>query len=190
MIATQSDIRIAGIVGDSIVDGPGLRMAIFFQGCLRGCAGCHNPGSWALTGGRGIEAGALLAEIDKNPLLTGVTFTGGEPLLRAGALIPLAEGIGERGLDLAVYTGWVFEDVLADGDPDVLRLLRLASVIVDGPFMIEQKSLLLPFRGSGNQRVLDAKKSLSESRAVPTGSPAWCKTPSTPSRRMKPHKAP
>ena len=187
MIAIQSDIRIAGIVGDSIVDGPGLRMAIFFQGCLRGCAGCHNPGSWALTGGREIEADALLARIDKNPLLAGVTFTGGEPLLRAGALIPLAEGIRGRGLDLAVYTGWVFEDILADGDPDALRLLGLASVIVDGPFMIERKSLLLPFRGSGNQRVLDAKKSLSESRAVPTGDPSWCKAPEGPGR---PRKAP
>jgi len=177
MIAIQNDIRIAGIVGDSIVDGPGLRMAIFFQGCLRGCAGCHNPGSWELGGGREIGAGALLAEADKNPLLSGVTFTGGEPLLRAGALIPLAEGIDERGLDLAIYTGWTFEDILADGDPDALRLLGFASVIVDGPFMIERKSLMLPFRGSGNQRILDAKKSLSQSRAVPTGNPAWCKAP-------------
>ena len=173
MIATENGIRIAGTVGDSIVDGPGLRMAIFFQGCPHGCAGCQNPEAWPLTGGSMITADALLTDIDKNPLLTGVTFTGGEPLLRAGSLIPLAEAIVARGLDLAVYTGWVFEDVLADGDEDVLRLLSFASVIVDGPFEINRKSLLLPFRGSANQRILDAKKSLAERRAVKTGDPAW-----------------
>ena len=173
MISTEKTIRIAGLAGDSIVDGPGLRMAIFFQGCLRGCPGCHNKESWPVGGGRESTAGALLAEIRKNPLLTGVTFSGGEPLLRAAALIPLAEGICGLGLDLAVYTGWTIEEILADGDRDALALIGFASVLVDGPFVEWQKSLLLPFRGSRNQRILDAKRSLSERRAVPAEDPAW-----------------
>ena len=173
MIATEKGIRIAGTVSDSIVDGPGLRMAIFFQGCLRGCEGCHNPESWPPGGGKRSTAEALLAGIDRNPLLTGVTFTGGEPLLRAGALLPLAEGIRARGLDLAIYTGWAFEEILSDGDADALALLGYASTIVDGPFLLGQKSLTLPFRGSKNQRILDAQKSIAAGRAVPTGDPAW-----------------
>ena len=173
MIATESNIRIAGLIGDSIVDGPGLRLTIFFQGCRRGCAGCHNPESWPIGGGKETGAGVLLREIDSNPLLTGVTFSGGEPLLRAGALLPLAEGIRARGLDLAVYTGFTFEEIISSGDRDALALLSFASVIVDGPFLEGQKSLLLSFRGSRNQRILDAKKSLEEGRAVPAGDPAW-----------------
>jgi len=173
MIASEKRIRIAGVVNDSIVDGPGLRMAIFFQGCLRCCEGCHNPESWPLNGGREKTAEALLSDIDNNPLLTGVTFSGGEPLLRAGALLPLAEGIRLRGLDLAIYTGWVFEDILMDGDADVMALLRYAQTLVDGPFVLEKKKLSLPFRGSANQRILDVPRSLEAGRPVPANDPAW-----------------
>ena len=160
-------------MSDSIVDGPGLRAAIFFQGCLRGCKGCHNPESWPLDGGKRVTAEAVLAGIDKNPLLTGVTFTGGEPLIRAGALLPLADGIRARGLDLAIYTGWTFEEILADGDKGALALLGYASTIVDGPFVLSKKSLTLPFRGSKNQRILDAAESLSAGQAILSGDPAW-----------------
>jgi len=177
MIATEKNIRIAGTVNDSIVDGPGLRMAIFFQGCHRSCRGCHNPESWPLGGGKVSGTKELFASICKNPLLTGVTFSGGEPLLRAGALLPLAAGIQLRGLDLAIFTGFVFEDILKDGDADVLALLGYASTLIDGPFILEQKSLLLPFRGSKNQRILDLPRSLSEKRAVPSADPAWGYTP-------------
>ena len=177
MISTEKSIRIAGIAGDSIVDGPGLRLTVFFQGCLRGCAGCHNKDSWPLQGGQKKTSEALLFEIKKNPLLTGVTFSGGEPLLRAGALLTLAEGIRALGLDLAIYTGWTIEEIIADGDRDALALIGLASVLVDGPFLLGQKSLLLPFRGSKNQRILDAKRSLSEGRAVLAEDPAWSCSP-------------
>lgn len=173
MISTEKTIRISGIIGDSIVDGPGLRMTIFCQGCRRACEGCHNPESWPLNGGNEITAEALLKKIDSNPLLTGVTLSGGEPLLRAGALIPLAQGIIERGLDLALYTGWSFEEIMSEGDEDVMALLNYASVLVDGPFVAGEKSMLIPFRGSKNQRILDVKKSLSERRPVQADDPAW-----------------
>jgi len=173
MIATEKTIRIAGIANDSIVDGPGLRIGIFIQGCKRRCEGCQNPESWPIDGGREITAEALYASICKNPLIEGVTFSGGEPLLRAGALIPLARGIRSRGLNIAIYTGYTFEEILEDSDDDVLALLNLASILVDGSFILAERSLMLSFRGSQNQRILDLSRSLAEGRAVATEDPAW-----------------
>ncbi|MDR0875656.1 MAG: anaerobic ribonucleoside-triphosphate reductase activating protein [Clostridiales Family XIII bacterium] len=173
MISTEKGIRIAGIANDSIVDGPGLRITFFFQGCRHGCEGCHNPESWPLAGGEETDAAALLAKIDANPLLQGVTFSGGEPLLRAGALLPLAEGILARGLPLAIYTGYTFEEILASGDREALALLACADTLIDGPFVLAQKSLTLSFRGSHNQRILDTKASLKAAAAVPQTAPEW-----------------
>jgi anaerobic ribonucleoside-triphosphate reductase activating protein len=150
-----------------------LRITFFFQGCRRACEGCHNPETWSLTGGEEVSADALLEKIDANPLLQGVTFSGGEPLLRAAALLPLAEGIRARGLPLAIYTGYTFEDLLADGDPAALDLLAYADTLIDGPFLLAQKSLTLPFRGSQGQRILDTAASLKTGAAVPTKDPAW-----------------
>jgi len=173
MIATEVGIRIAGIENDSIVDGPGLRMTVFFQGCARGCAECHNPDAQRVDGGETVAAEGLLARIDANPLLQGVTFSGGEPLIRAGALLPLARGIAARGLDLAIYTGFRFEEIAQDGDAAVLELLGMASTLIDGPFVLAEKSLTLPFRGSRNQRILDLKASLADGRAVATRDARW-----------------
>ena len=173
MIATEKTIRIAGIANDSIVDGPGLRMGIFIQGCRRHCEGCHNPESWPLEGGGEVTAEALYNLICKNPLIDGVSFSGGEPLLRAGALIPLAKAIRAHGLDIAIYTGYTFEEILEDNDDDVLTLLNLSSILIDGPFILAERSLMLPFRGSPNQRILDLGRSLAEGRAVATSNPAW-----------------
>ncbi|MDR2156172.1 MAG: radical SAM protein, partial [Clostridiales Family XIII bacterium] len=152
-------IRVAGIVNDSIVDGPGLRLTIFAQGCDKNCAGCHNQAARPLEGGVAYTADSLFEKIRANPLLTGVTFSGGEPLLQAKALFPLAERIAEGKLSLAVYTGDTIEDIFARNDPDVLRVLSFADTLIDGPFLLAERSLALPFRGSGNQRILDAKQS-------------------------------
>ncbi|MDR0357089.1 MAG: radical SAM protein [Clostridiales Family XIII bacterium] len=166
-------IRVAGISNDSIVDGPGLRMTIFMQGCDKDCAGCHNPEARTLTGGSDFTEVALFEKIRSNPLLTGVTFSGGEPLLQAKALIPLAERIAEAKLSLAIYTGDAAEDIFARSDAEVLKLLSLADIIVDGPFILAKRSLALPFRGSANQRILDAKRSLELGRPVISADPAW-----------------
>jgi anaerobic ribonucleoside-triphosphate reductase activating protein len=173
MISSENGLRIAGIANDSIVDGPGLRITFFFQGCRHACVGCHNPETWPLTGGEETDADALLAKIDANPLLQGVTFSGGEPLLRAAALLPLAEGIRSRGLPLAIYTGYTFEELLANGERPVLNLLAYADTLIDGPFVLAQKSLTLPFRGSRNQRILDIAASLSAGAAVAQADPEW-----------------
>jgi anaerobic ribonucleoside-triphosphate reductase activating protein len=153
-------IKIAGIVNDSIVDGPGLRFAIFTQGCLKNCPGCHNQPARALSGGTEYSAGALFRMLKDNPLLSGVTLSGGEPLLQAGSLIPLAQMIRETGYDLAIYTGYTLEEILAENDAEVLLLLSLADTLIDGPFIMERRDIALSFRGSSNQRILNAAESL------------------------------
>ncbi len=167
MSSTTSDkIRVAGIVDDSITDGPGLRITIFMQGCPHNCAGCHNPSALDVCGGMEYTCEQLMERINKNLLLTGVTFSGGEPILQAAALLPLAKGIKAAGLDLAIYTGYTFEELLARGNGAVLGLLGYADTLIDGPFMLEKRNLALAFRGSANQRIIDLPASLKEGHAV------------------------
>lgn len=176
MSSTRPDtgwIRIAGIENDSITDGPGLRLTFFVQGCPRTCPGCHNPESLPMEGGRLCRTEDLFERIRKNPILTGVTFSGGEPLIQAAALLPLAKMIRQEKLDLAIYTGYLFEEILAHSDPHVLSLLSLADILIDGPFVIKQRNLSLRFRGSENQRILDLPRSLAERKAIWTEDQEW-----------------
>ena len=159
-------LRIAGTVNDSIVDGPGIRFSLFVQGCPHHCPGCHNPTSHDLAGGKEADASEILAQIGRNPLLDGVTFTGGEPLCQAEALLPIARALPAMGLNLWIYTGYVLEDILRDPPPGALELIGLADVLVDGPFILAERSLELTYYGSRNQRLLDAKASLQAGRAV------------------------
>ena len=166
MSNTASDvIYVAGVIGDSITDGPGIRMAVFVQGCPHHCPGCHNPETHPSEGGEARTAQDLLQKLDKNPLLSGVTLSGGEPFCQAAALLPLAEGVRARGLELAAYSGWTYEQLLEQGG-DKEALLRLCHVLVDGPFVLAERSLSLRFRGSKNQRIIDVQRSLAEGRAV------------------------
>jgi len=166
-------LRVAGVVNDSITDGPGLRFALFLQGCLRGCPGCHNPQTWDVEGGSDMERGEVLAAVKKNPLLSGVTLSGGEPLLQAKNLFPLARDIKALGLEVALYTGDTFENILQRGDEDELSLLGFCDVMVDGAFILERRNISLRFRGSDNQRILDVKKSLACGQAVLSQDERW-----------------
>lgn len=169
----EDTIYVAGIVGDSITDGPGLRLAIFMQGCDKDCAGCHNQSARPRKGGTPYTVPELMAELKKNPLLTGVTFSGGEPLLQAKALVPLAREVKDAGYDLAVFSGYTLEDILARGNKYEIELLSLADTLVDGPFILEQRDLSLLFRGSGNQRILDSRLSLQKKAPRQQADPAW-----------------
>lgn len=159
-------LRVAGRVVDSIVDGPGLRYALFTQGCPRACPGCHNPQTQPLEGGEETSVEAILAEIDADPLLDGVTFSGGEPFLQAAPLAELAREIKKRNLNLATYTGYLWEELLAANDPAWNALLAELDVVVDGPFVLALRSWELKFAGSSNQRFIDVQRSLREGRAV------------------------
>ena len=159
-------LRLAGVIRESITDGPGWRFVIFAQGCPHGCHGCHNPQTHDPSGGYKTTTEALLAEIRKNPLLRGVTFSGGEPFEQADTFAALARDIHALGLDIYTYTGYTFEELLASGEADKLALLRGSDVLVDGRFVLAEKTLSLPLRGSKNQRVIDVGASLADGRVV------------------------
>ncbi len=173
MSAETPPLRLAGIVNDSITDGPGIRLTVFTQGCPHHCLGCQNPQTWDFSGGQEVSPDEIMAQIKQNPLLSGVTFSGGEPLAQAAALLPLAEQIKELGLELAIYTGYTFEQLLQLNDKHINLLLALADTLIDGPFIQAQRNLELNFRGSENQRILRAAASLAARRPIPEEAARW-----------------
>ena len=152
------NIRIAGTVNDSIVDGPGYRYTIFAQGCPHHCPGCHNPQSHDFEGGRVTDTDTILRQVRENPLLDGITLSGGEPFCQPEACRALAEAARDLGLSVWCYTGSPWEKLMQEADPARLALLEAVDVLVDGPFILAQKSLELKFCGSRNQRLIDVKK--------------------------------
>ena len=166
-------IRLSGIVEESIVDGPGIRYVFFVQGCPHLCRGCHSPQTHSFEGGYEADVVELAAWVQKNSLISGVTFSGGEPMCQAGALFHLARSLQETGLDIAVYTGYTLEALLEENHKDRMGLLKLCDVLVDGRFEEKNRDLALPFRGSSNQRILDVQQSLKRQEAVPVTDPAW-----------------
>lgn len=157
-------IKYADIVNESVVDGLGIRLTAFLQGCPRHCPGCHNP--LLLSSDGGIEIGEedladlLLSRI--SPIHRGITFSGGDPLAQADALLNVIFLIRRRNpaLDIWVYTGYHFEEVKE------LPVMRFIDVLIDGPFILEQMDLRIPFRGSANQRIIDVPKSLKTDEVI------------------------
>jgi anaerobic ribonucleoside-triphosphate reductase activating protein len=159
-------IRMAGIVKESIVDGPGIRFVLFVQGCLHNCLGCHNPETHDLSGGCEIDTQDIIRDIMSAPFLNGVTFSGGEPFLQADKLWEVAKAVKEKDYNIAAYTGFLFEELINNSSPSVRKLLELTDILIDGKFKIEEKDLSLKFRGSKNQRVIDVKKSMASGSVV------------------------
>ena len=168
-------LRISGIVNDSIVDGPGLRLTIFTQGCPHHCPGCHNPQTHDCKGGHKIFQSKIIKKISSSTLLYGVTFSGGEPFIQAKQLLPIAKFVKAQGLELACYTGFVFEELFSDKVPFAKELLSYIDILIDGKFVIAQKSLELKFKGSRNQRTIDVQTSLKEGKAILSTNKKWVK---------------
>ena len=150
------EVKIAGIVPESFVDGEGIRFAIFFQGCLRNCFGCHNPATHDLNGGKIFDTQEIISQIKKNSLLAGITLTGGEPFLQIPPAIELAKAAKNLNLNVWCYTGFKFEEILESRR----EFLQNIDVLVDGEYIDDLRDLELQFRGSKNQRIIDVKKTL------------------------------
>ena len=159
-------MRIYGLVQDSIVDGPGFRFSCFVQGCPHRCPGCHNPDSHDPGGGREMAVEEVAAQLLGNPMTDGLTLSGGEPFAQAEDCLALARAAHAHGLNVWSYSGWTFEHLRDRGSEAQRALLAELDVLVDGPFLREERTLALPWRGSRNQRVIDVPASLAAGAAV------------------------
>lgn len=164
----MAGIRIAGVVKQSIVDGPGLRLTVFTQGCPHHCPGCHNPQTHDMEGGYICDHRTIVDEIRKNPLLQGITLSGGEPFCQPEELLPLALAAKEMGKNLWIYSGYTYEELsqIAEKNKAVRSLLALTDVLVDGRYQKECRDLNLTFRGSANQRLIDVPSTLQKGNVV------------------------
>ena len=160
----MAKFQVFGIAEESIVDGKGIRYAIFTQGCLHNCLGCHNPESHALDGGYLKDCDQILAEIFQNPLLDGITLSGGEPMLQVEPLKYICQEVKKKNLNIVIYSGYTYEEIIAD--PLKLSLLKMGDMLVDGRFDINKRSLALLYRGSSNQRLINIQASLNQGRVI------------------------
>lgn len=162
------NVQLAGLVEESVVDGPGMRLVIFTQGCKHDCEGCHNPQTHDLDGGETVTVDDLKDKIDHQKLIRGITFSGGEPFLQSKAMAVLARYAKEKGLHTLAYTGYTFEqlDAMRQDDQAIADFLSQLDMLVDGPFILAERDITLQFRGSRNQRILDMPASLKKGEAV------------------------
>jgi len=155
----HANLRIAGITYESLVDGPGMRVVVFTQGCNLACPNCHNPESHSTEGGQEYTVAQLVRAIKKpgpgRALVQGITFSGGEPFMQAALLAKVAEKLKSIGWDVVTYTGHTYENLIAKNDAGINALLNETDILIDGPYIGSQRDLDLPFRGSSNQRIID-----------------------------------
>lgn len=166
--AIDGTVRLAGIVRESIVDGPGIRLTVFTQGCPHHCPGCHNPQTHDPNGGYDCELQRILDALDQNPLLRGITLSGGEPFEQAEKLLPLVKAVVERGRDVVAFSGYTFEQLMEKSQkkPEIRELLSCCCMLVDGRFVQAERDLTLRFRGSRNQRLINAAQSVKEGKVI------------------------
>lgn len=162
-------IRLAAdLQTDSIVDGPGLRAVIWTQGCSHNCLGCQNPQTHDFNGGGEIPINLVLDEIDKLEYHKGITFSGGDPMFQPEACNQIAKYAKGKGLNIWVYTGFTFEELIdmSKTKPIYREFLDNIDILVDGKFKLEERDLNLLFRGSRNQRLIDVKQSLKNGEVI------------------------
>ena len=167
------EIRLAGLEPESIVDGPGYRFTVFVQGCPHNCPGCHNPQTHDFSGGHLADTDDVIAHLGKNPLVRGLTLSGGEPMMQPEPLYLIAKAAKEKGMNVWCYTGFTLEELLRENRADRMRLLSAVDVLVDGPFRSHERSLDLLYRGSKNQRLIDMPATLKSGTIRLYAPPEW-----------------
>ncbi len=167
----KKTVRLAGIAYESLVNGPGMRRVFFAQGCKHNCKGCFNPETHNFDGGEIMDMDELIKDVLDNPLLKGVTFSGGDPIEQAHSFSYMANIFKSSNLNIWCYTGYKFEDLIKkmELDKSIKDLLNNIDVLVDGKFEINNKKEGLKFKGSSNQIIIDVKKSLESGEIVVIG---------------------
>ena len=147
---------------DSIVDGEGIRTVIWTQGCPHNCLGCHNSCTHDFEGGSLIDVDQIKEDLSLLKNQTGITFSGGDPMSQPKACLEISNFAKELGMNIWCYTGYTYEQLMALSKfkPEILEFLKTIDILIDGKFILEEKSSDLIFRGSKNQRIIDVQKSL------------------------------
>lgn len=162
------NIRLSGILYESLANGPGIRRVFFSQGCKHNCPECFNPETHDFNGGFLWDMDELIEDVKSNPMIKGVTFSGGDPLEQAEKFAYMARKFKEAGLNIWSYTGYTFEYILdnLEDHPYWKELIESIDVLVDGRFEVDNMQEGLKYRGSNNQRLIDVQSSLKERKAV------------------------
>ena len=148
----EKNIRLSGIAYESLVNGPGMRRVFFAQGCRHNCEGCSNPDTHDFNGGELRNIEKLIEDVLDNPMLRGITFSGGDPWEQAEEFAYMAKAFKKNNLNIWCYTGYTFEQI--QNDEMLKPVLDYVDVIVDGRFEPDLYSPYLEFRGSSNQRII------------------------------------
>ena len=164
----EKNIRLSGIAYESLVNGPGMRRVFFSQGCKHNCKGCFNPDTHDFNGGEDRNMDDLIKDVIENPILRGVTFSGGDPWEQADKFAYMAKAFKEHRLSVWSYTGYKFEYILEHKNERKgwSELLNNIDVLVDGKFEEDIIEDGLKFRGSSNQRIIDIKESLKQGKVI------------------------
>lgn len=164
----KKQIRLAGIAYETLVNGPGLRRVFFSQGCIHNCEGCFNPETHDFNSGKEFNMDDLIKDVLDNPMLTGVTFSGGDPFERAEEFSYLGKAFEKANLSVWCYTGYTYEFIIKDKNKRKgwKDLIDNIDVLVDGKFDKDKVKDGLKFRGSLNQRIIDVKKSRESNEVV------------------------
>ena len=159
-------VRLSGVAYESLVNGNGIRRVLFSQGCRHNCKDCFNQDTHSFEGGKLENMDELIEDIRKNPLLKGVTFSGGDPLEQAEKFAYIAGKVKDMRLNVWCYTGYTFEYILKHKFErnGWNNLLKHIDVMVDGKFEEDKKNARLKYRGSSNQRIIDVQESINTGR--------------------------
>ncbi|MFA6941646.1 MAG: anaerobic ribonucleoside-triphosphate reductase activating protein [Clostridiaceae bacterium] len=160
-------IRLAGMIHESLVNGPGIRRVFFSQGCRHNCDGCFNPETHSFAGGKEYNMDDIIRDIKDNPMIKGVTFSGGDPFQQGDKFSYLALKLKENNINIWCYTGYTYEFILDNlSRPGWVNLINNIDVLVDGRFQMDKKEEGLKFKGSINQRIIDVKESLKSGNII------------------------
>lgn len=149
------NIRLSGpLEHDSIVNGNGLRAVVWTQGCYNHCKGCQNPESWDPEGGFLVDVEEIKEHLSNFKGQAGLTFCGGEPFIQPKACKEIADYVRKKlGWNVWSFSGYTYEQLKEKGG-DAWEFVKSLDVLIDGPFILEQRDISLKFRGSRNQRLL------------------------------------
>ena len=158
-------MRYSGLILNDITAAPGLCVSFFTQGCPHHCPGCHNPGTWAFDGGKEFTNDTLhkiLEGLTAQGIKRNLCIMGGEPLCEANAFLVnlILQEVKHKLPEVKIYiwSGYTYEELLRSGDPHVKSCLKIADVLIDGPYIEAERDLTLEMRGSRNQRIIDLHK--------------------------------